>query len=150
MLRSVAVSLGLSTNLATLTFYSSFWFWDNDRETVWLTITKCSLLAVVKYFIYCQNWWSSGSFNKTLRRLLYWIIFCKNISPYLIKLPWNKWIIPLPKFLTEKKQQFLLEFLTIKLKFTIYTLVNWFDSVIKQIFLELNDFQKRAFIKKIP
>ena len=42
------------------------------------------------------------------------------------------------------------ELFTIELKFTIDTLVNWFNSVIKQKFLERNDFQKRAFIEKNP
>ena len=49
-----------------------------------------------------------------------------------------------------EKTTALPEPLIIELKFTIDILVNWFKSVIKLKCLKLNDFQKRAFIKKIP
>ena len=54
------------------------------------------------------------------------------------------------KVFNREKTTALSELFTIELKFTIDTLVNWFNSVINRNFLELNDFQKRAFIEKNP
>ena len=42
----------------------------------------------------------------------------------------------------------LAELFALELKFTIDTLVNWFNSTIKTKFLELDNFQKQAFMEK--
>ena len=47
-----------------------------------------------------------------------------------------------------EKTTVLSELFTIELKFAIETLVNWFNSIIKQKFIQLNDFQKQAFLEK--
>ena len=44
----------------------------------------------------------------------------------------------------------LAELFALELKFTIDTLVNWFNSTIKTKFLELDNFQKQAFMEKNP
>ena len=42
----------------------------------------------------------------------------------------------------------LAELFTLELKFTIYTLIKWFNATLKPKFLELNNFQKQAFVEE--
>lgn len=53
-------------------------------------------------------------------------------------------------FYQKKKATSLSEFFALELKFTIDTLVKWFNSTFKQKFLELSELRKRTFTKENP
>ena len=57
---------------------------------------------------------------------------------------------PALSVLSGEKTTSLSEFFALELKFTIDTFVKWFNAKFKQKFLELSDFQKQAFVGKIP
>ena len=52
--------------------------------------------------------------------------------------------------LSREKTTPLSALFALELKFTIDTLVKWFNATFKQKFLELSDFQKQAFVEKNP
>lgn len=52
--------------------------------------------------------------------------------------------------LYRKKTTALSECFELELKFTIDTLVKWFNATFKQKILELSSFQKHAFVQKSP
>ena len=52
--------------------------------------------------------------------------------------------------LVRQKSTSLSELFSVELKFTIYTLVKWFNEIFKSKFLELNEIQKQIFVKENP
>ena len=50
----------------------------------------------------------------------------------------------------QRKSYGVIEFFALELKFTIDTLVKWFNATFKQKILELSSFQKHAFVQKSP
>ena len=50
----------------------------------------------------------------------------------------------------QRKSYGVIQFFALELKFTIDTLVKWFNATFKQKILELSSFQKHAFVQKSP
>ena len=70
--------------------------------------------------------------------------------PYFDKITFYQLKDATTAVLARKKSTSLAELFSVKLKFTIDTLNNWFRNTIKTKFLELSDIKKQIFIKENP
>ena len=92
--------------------------------------------------------WSSGAFNQNFEEITSLDHFSREHVPFFDQVTIAQMKDAATKVFNIEKTTPLSELFTIELKFTIETLVKLFNSIIKRKFIQLNDFQKQAFLEK--
>ena len=92
--------------------------------------------------------WSSGAFNQNFEEITSLDHFSQEHVPFCDQVTIAQMKDAATKVFNIEKTTPLSELFTIELKFTIETLVKLFNSIIKRKFIQLNDFQKQAFLEK--